>query len=292
MTFKKPNIKYTDMCIYIDDLVAKGEKLTEEQEEKCFVYLYHLVFMLSHKHKYFNKPHYYDEFSLYVAGDMMYRLFYNPKIKELNEDGTTVLVPIKSVLNYLKVILYGRKVSFEQENYSQKISCQEENPVIFSSFSYNNKVNFSSKSILESDIKIYFKSLSKTICEYLKKECIYKKDKVLLKNIQLSCMLSILNFLTHTQETLDNIQNKYVSMEAKFNYLCKIYQTSKQDKVILYHLDDIFEDYITVMVRRLWSVIEYDFKELQLLQNNYLKTSVVPELIFNELNGDIYDKED
>lgn len=54
MLFTKPPIKYTDMAIYVDEIVAKGkDQITEKEAETVFEYLYHLGFMLAHKNKYF-----------------------------------------------------------------------------------------------------------------------------------------------------------------------------------------------------------------------------------------------
>ena len=53
MLYKKPkNLKYTTMCMYIDKKVAEGS-LNDEEAQIEFEYLYHIAFMLAHKHKYF-----------------------------------------------------------------------------------------------------------------------------------------------------------------------------------------------------------------------------------------------
>ena len=64
MLFTKPNdVRYVDMCIYIDEIVARGNP-TEKELEKVFEYLYHLSFMLAHKKKYFKRYFYYEEFAI------------------------------------------------------------------------------------------------------------------------------------------------------------------------------------------------------------------------------------
>ena len=90
---KPKNLKYVDMCIYIDGKVKEGNP-TEEEINLIFEYLYHLSFMLAHKHKYFNESHYYEDFSIYFATEVLYRLFYNPKLKKLDENGDPILTPI------------------------------------------------------------------------------------------------------------------------------------------------------------------------------------------------------
>ena len=146
MLFTKPNMKYTDMCIYVDSIVNK-EDPSEQELNKCFEYIYHIGFMLAHKHKYFNKNYYYEEFALFLATEVMYRLFFNPRLNEVDSNGEPVLTKIKSVLNYMKAIIYGRKVEFEQQNYSQQLlKAPVENNF---SYTYNNDLY---QSIKDTDI--------------------------------------------------------------------------------------------------------------------------------------------
>ena len=96
MLYTKPkDVRYVDMCIYIDNIVKRGDP-SEEEINLIFEYLYHLSFMLSHKHKYFNESHYYEEFSIYLATEVLYRLFYNPKLNKVDDDGNFRVNCVKS----------------------------------------------------------------------------------------------------------------------------------------------------------------------------------------------------
>ena len=285
MLYNKPNVRYVDMCVFIDNKVASGDA-TEEDIELIYQYLYYLIFMLAHKHKYFKASHYYEDFAIWLAGTLICRLFYSPRLHEINEEGEPKLKPIKSILNYLKAIIYGRKVAFEQQFYSQKISQEKDNieEVSASQYSFSNQIRSSLEAENKINISLYFDSLSKTIRHFLTKECVYKNDRLLFKNIYQSCLLSVLNSITFTEEEKNNLQNTYTTPEAKFNYICKLYAENRKDCVKLYHLADSFHDYILVMVRKIYKLIQEDFKYLN-RQADCISEDVIADVIFMELDN-------
>lgn len=287
MIFPKPKLKYTEMAIYIDDRINSGDKLTEHEIETIYIYLYHLVRMLAYTKKYFNKTEYYDEFSLTVAGDMMNRLIYNPKLHEFDESGELKMKPLKSVLNYLKMILYGRKVAFEQKTYSQKIS-RDSDDIVLTNLSFANQVKNTKKDYINSNIKLYLGDLGKTISNFIDEKCEFS-DYIINKNIKISCLISVLNSVIFTQQVKDNIDNKYKTPESKFNYLCVEYAINRENCITLYHLDESFRNYVTILVRRIFNLIEQDLKDLS-VGDNYVSDNVLADIAFAELDGiDVYD---
>lgn len=282
MIFPKPDLKYTEMAMYIDEKVNSGEKLSEHECELIYVYLYHLIRMLSYKKHYFNKTEYYDDFSLSLAGDMMNRLIYNPKLKEYDENGQLKMGPLKSCLNYLKIILYGRKVDFEQQNYSQKLSPQQEE-VKFTELSFANQINDTKKNHIHSNIKLYMDNLSKTVTKFINDNCEFN-DIIIKKNIRISCYLSLLNSIIFSKQTAHDVYTKYKTPEAKFNYLCVEYEFNRDNSIVLYHLDNTYKNYVTVLVRRIYTLIETDLKELS-IGDTYISDSVLADIAFAELDG-------
>lgn len=282
MIFPKPDVKYTEMAMYIDEKVNSGQQLSEQELEQIYIYLYHLVRMLAYKKHYFNRTEYYDEFSLTVAGDMMNRLIYNPKLSETDEYGRPKMQKLKSILNYLKTILYGRKVLFEQQNYSQKISPREDNFEL-TEFSFVNQIKETKRNHIDSNIKLYLGELSKTISGFINRNCDYS-DYIIKKNIKISCYLSLLNSIIFTDYILDDVNTKYKSPEAKFNYLCVEYETNRKNCITLYHLGEEYRNYVTIMVRRISSLIETDIKELS-VGDSYVSDSVLADIAFAELDG-------
>ena len=49
MLYKKPNVRYVDMCKWIDEKTKDVDSLTEKEILTMHIYLWHLVWMLSHK---------------------------------------------------------------------------------------------------------------------------------------------------------------------------------------------------------------------------------------------------
>lgn len=279
---KPKNLKYVDMCIYIDGKVKEGNP-TEEEINLIFEYLYHLSFMLAHKHKYFNESHYYEDFSIYFATEVLYRLFYNPKLKKLDENGDPILTPIKSVLNYMKSILYGRKCAFEHMNYSQKITSKDT-----TTFDYNSNINSKLKDSLVYNLKtgidIYLDTFSTEVKNIIYTTCKYKNDKVLLKNIYISCLLSVINSITFTQPDLESIKDTYTLPESKYKYINRLYKKNRDNCIILYNLPESFHDYILITVRRVFKQLQDDLITLG-KPDHEISDDVLSELIYLELDG-------
>ena len=106
------------MCIYFDAHIYDDPLV--RSDELLYQYLYHIIYMLSCKAKYFEGPNSwkkYDEFALYAATKIYLRY-------------TTHTDPasrIKSVLNYCKNLLYPMKVDWQKETFNEIIGSREIN---------------------------------------------------------------------------------------------------------------------------------------------------------------------
>lgn len=292
MIFKKPkDVRYVEMAMYIDEKI-KQQDISEEESSLIYEYLYHLIYMLAVKNKFFNKEVYYDEFAITLATDVFHRLFTNPKLDELDEKGQPKMKRIKSCLNYIKAILYGRKVTFEQQTYSQKYVDIDYNNsdtacTGITSYSYaRDNMHFS----LDLDMNMYFDTISKTVKHFLYTNSPYKKNKMLMKNIYISCMISLLKSLSFTANDLEGIETKYTKPDAKFRYLCKEYKHNRDKCVTLYHLSHKYKDYITLLVRQLYTLIGKDIQEL-CSTNVSIPEDVLMNISLMEVTGkrDYYD---
>lgn len=113
-------MKYTDMCIYIDENVPKLLNPGEypEIEEKIYNYLWLLVKALAIKKCMFPNFDDYDQYSFYAAN----RLFFALR-KNLTNQGKTIkgkyIKPIKSCLNYTKALLYPMKIEYLRQAYKE-----------------------------------------------------------------------------------------------------------------------------------------------------------------------------
>lgn len=97
MYYKKRDVRYTDMLIWIDENVMKEGC----DDEKLFEYLYLIMVMLAKNNRDFKNAQEYNDFGIFGATYMYFvYLKRRQKIKEGKE-----IEEIKSCKNYVKSIL-------------------------------------------------------------------------------------------------------------------------------------------------------------------------------------------
>lgn len=123
MLWKKPaNMKYTDLCIYIDENATKIVNPGEypEIENTIYNYLWLLVKALAIKKRMFSDFKDYDMYAFYSAN----RLFFALRKNQINQGKVIkgkLIKPIKSCLNYTKALLYPMKLEYQQESFREVI---------------------------------------------------------------------------------------------------------------------------------------------------------------------------
>ena len=123
MLFKKPaNMKFTELCIFIDENVPKIVNPGEfpELENTIYNYLWLLVKALAIKKRMFQNFEEYDMYSFYAAT----RLFMALRKNQLNQGKVIkgkLIRPIKSCLNYTKALLYPMKIEYQRESFREII---------------------------------------------------------------------------------------------------------------------------------------------------------------------------
>ena len=183
----------------------------------------------------------------------------------------------------MKGVIYGRKVEFEQQIYSQKYAdFSEENYL----YSFNKDPYESLKS---TDIELYLKGISKTVKHIIYDKNFYKNDKLLMKNIYISTLLTVLNGLTFSNADVHKLDNTYSSMDSKYRLLTRLYAKNREESLILYHLDKSFEPYIKVLSNKVYKQLKEDLAEMS-NQNYVLSDSVMTNILFLEINGENYDE--
>lgn len=254
MTFKKPDdVTYTDMCIYIDNNVYKESF----NENLIYEYIYHIIYMLAKKSSYFKQNHYYDDFAIYAASRVYFRLT-NPKQHQLNEDGTLKLEKIKSVLNYIKKVIYPMKVDFEQSEYCQTISKESYPEEV--NYNFSNLLNNSIDELTFSEFGLTFNNIGKT-CKAFLKTIPYKTNSVEWLNIYTSVMLTFLNTITLTNRRKNRLEHLSSTMRLTDNHIISAYEQENQ-QAILFHLPESMNDYILVLTRQLKHLIAKDLTDI------------------------------
>lgn len=289
MLYKRPtNIKFVDMCIWIDDN-AYREDLSLEEQEKIYEYIYHLTKMLAYKSHLFNKGSYYEEFAIYSATKTYLRLT-NPKQFELNADGAAKLKRIKSILNYIKSTLYPHKVDFEQEFYSQVLDYNkdDDNFVEISGYTFSDMLHEYTDELDLVEFNLYLTDICKTIKDILLK-IPYRKNTPEWHNIYMSCLLTLINSITLSNADKVRINELKMSKEYKLKYIEKVYKQQCLSPPILFHLDSSLSSYVQVLVNNIRHSIS---KELSYRTHTYIPSnSNMNRLILADINSEEYDYE-
>jgi hypothetical protein len=131
--------------------------------------------MLARKGRYFNKAQYYEDFATFLATQLFFRIK-NPK----QFDDNSKMNKIKSILNYIKAIIYSRKIVFEQEYYSQIISqpLSEDDAVEYDvEYSFADRISESVDELSRVEFDLCLHDIVKTIRNFLVR-IPYRKDKI------------------------------------------------------------------------------------------------------------------
>lgn len=242
------DLKIVDMCKYVDENVYRDD-LTENDKNLIFKYLYFIVYSISKAHKILYYESDYDNFAMYLAEWLYFRLVNN----EQN------LPPIKSVKNYIDTVLLKRKIRWQlSEKYNtvfdDYLTEDDNKNKTFDVNAYMSKlrdeVDSTNTVILSNDVKKEIKDLPALIDKVVEKTA-YTLDEQVKHNLSISIMLTFINSL------------------------------NKKNDVICWHLDSaMFKDYVLLLLRR----VKREFVE----NVNYLKTKneVCEDIVCSMLRED------
>lgn len=242
------DLKIVDMCKYVDENVYRDD-LTENDKNLIFKYLYFIVYSISKAHKILYYESDYDNFAMYLAEWLYFRLVNN----EQN------LPPIKSVKNYVDTVLLKRKIRWQlSEKYNtvfdDYLTEDDNKNKTFDVNAYMSKlrdeVDSTNTVILSNDVKKEIKDLPALIDKVVEKTA-YTLDEQVKHNLSISIMLTFINSL------------------------------NKKNDVICWHLDSaMFKDYVLLLLRR----VKRAFVE----NVNYLKTKneVCEDIVCSMLRED------
>lgn len=268
VTFNKPyNLKYTDMCIYVDKnmpLVVDAGKYPEI-ESTIFEYLYHVVYALAHKAVFFRDFDDYDGFAIYAAGEL-----YMAMRKKLQTAGTQTrgktVVPVKSCLNYIKAVLFPFKVNYQNQTFASVYNPEigQDTSVIESYVKDSVRVKYAGD--LEDCYKKTLENMSVFLEEILS-ETPYKRDPLVLKQLRISCILTLINDITLSAKIQNKINKKLSRLDDSYtSTYVEAYRNNTKD-AILWHLDKGLGDYVKILVKKLKNRFSRELEE-ELHQND------------------------
>lgn len=249
--YQKPkDVSYTDMCIYIDTHVYD-----EFDEHLVFEYLYHLAGMFAKKGKYFIHSQDYDSFAIFAATQLYMRLI-DPR-QFPSDSGEIKLPRIKSILNYIKTVIYPLKVDFQQEHFSQLI---EEEVLPETEYNFNAILSKQISNLDITEFGLTLQDIAKT-CEKFLSTIPYDKKSVDWHNIYTSVMLTFLSSITLRNSHIERIEHLASTMRLEDYHYDIFYREARQD-IILYHLPEHMKNYIDVLCRQLNHILAKDLCDI------------------------------
>lgn len=270
MRAKPWNMKYTDLCIYIDKTVYERDKdnnpiglrkLTSEEIDNVYTYLYDLIYALAVKKRLFTNKNDYDSFCLEAAGDIFMRL------QKPEQDFTYQSrhnKPIKSVLNYIKGAIGFMSITWRNMNYTQVLNpeCDPEEEIEGA----KNYIYEQASSQFDNDRIEAYRDLIENLPSYLEeglKNSIFKKNKLKKHELLLSQYLTLCNCLT--------IENKKLTYSPEKKHMKLLDQLKEREKYIITFSEDplITPDLVELQLKRGFFLMEDEANKI----NRYMTPS-------------------
>lgn len=248
--WKKAKDIHSKMAIYFDENFYSEKR----NDNNCYRYMYLIYYMLACGKKYFHNYEDYDEYAQFAATTIYIRF-----LKKL-ENGER----IKSILNYAKSTLYPLKVMYQNDSFRTVVD--EEHDPRYNSVSFQQMLRDNIQAqYYKDELDKYIVDVFKEIPRMIKERILltpYKQDKLMVKKIYMSCLLSFLSSITLSNESLERINNKLVNnlYGVSEDYICKLYNRERESGVILWKLDESMKDFIQVLVN---SIRRDIFKEIE-----------------------------
>ena len=255
MIFEKdPKTRYVDMAIYIDHHIYSGDY----DPELVYQYLYFLIYMLAKKKKYFSSEEEYDDFSIWLATKMYVRIT-DPRQFDENER----LDKIVSVLNYIKGILFAKKLQYNSELGFQ-IVLGKFNSKYIDDFDDDALLDYYRPTISSSNNETIKKVLFYTfesIPEMFRKELShspYKKNKVMMNNLYISCLLTFIKTTTPANADLLKVERLSV---AHPNVDVSRFEKDGEPEVVLWGIPEYLSDYVKLIYNKVRRDVINDVKD-------------------------------
>lgn len=253
--WRKPdNLKYTDLCIYIDAHSAElvDADVNDEVPNLIYNYIYLLVKALAIKKRMFENFNDYDGYALQSAN----RLFFALKKSYMNEGkvikGKTIK-PIKSILNYTKALLHPMKLEYLNAQYNIKTRASEAAKQ-FDSFTYKQTLKErvwdsqrNTEKFKDSVIELFYE-FNKTLDVVLKRSP-FRQNSPEYKKIKISILLNCLqNLKDKNGINADPVTVKVWKLPKSMNNYIRVFitelGTSLKHEIMSFYNDLQIEDKI------------------------------------------------
>lgn len=287
MLYTKPKgMKYTDLCKFFDNNFWL--ETDEFDEVTCYKYLYIIIYMLASKQRLLRLYSECESFTMYASTTIFMR-FLNRKRRGDER--------IKNLLDYLKSCLIHLKNSWQKEEYAQQIGGNAKegeededraNVETLKNILRENVTRQYSHQITEAVINS-FKEIPQIITDTIKGSP-YSKDKIVMRHIELSCLLTLYKSFMLDDKAIKKIKT---SNEVGINF----FESNKEENLTLFRLDESMKDTIMLLCNKCRKAIsEKISKEIS---ENTLDNSTLDDILEtaweatnHQLNSDNIDWEE
>lgn len=245
---KPKNLRYVDMCIWIDKNAYKEDC----DDIKLFEYLYHLSRMLARKRDYFSKTADYDDFAAFVATEIFMR--YRDKRQFEN---STKIKRIKNALDYLKRVLHPKLLDFLEQDKGKQPPIPEAEWAIVT-YDLHNKVQeaLAENRVAEFDCIVH--DIPSTIRKYMVKIPV-SRFSAEWENIYISCLLTFLNSITLSRAGLKKVEPGNGRCTDGKTYTA--YRYERENAPILFHLESNMSCYVQTLTNIIMRLVARDISE-------------------------------
>lgn len=265
------NLKVVDMCKVFDEEFPREDR----NDDKLFRYLYLIVYAVTLKEKpnWFKDYDEYDAYAIYST-----KVLYTRFIKQQREGKT-----LKSILNYFHGAMNGLRINFQKEEFAEIIDSEHNG---FSSEKYLSDMQTSlSNEYYGEEKEFEITKLLKDIHKVARKvinESPYSRDKVMSHRLYISMLLTFLSNLTINNKAKSRF-NKKVEKNPKDidDTFTNLLEKEKQEKPILWKLDESMSDYVRLLVNKMKFKLAKDLRDIQ----NYY---IIPEDVVTGIMASAY----
>lgn len=235
---KAADVKYTDLCKYIDAHIPEiaEEGKSPQVEDTVYNYLWLIVKALAIKKHMFSDFADYDGYAFYSANRLYFALKRNYQNQGKIIKGKQIR-PVKSCLNYMKTLLYPMKVEYQNENYKMVIA-EEFVSKKFDAFAYKEQM------------KDNIRYSAETINQF----------KTYVTESMQNCSLIIDKVLDKTYFAKDSVDYKKLKMSLLLNSIYALKNKKKLDPepatIILWKLPKTMSSYERVLLKEFYSELK------------------------------------
>lgn len=261
--------KYTDLCIEFDREFWKEER----DDFKLFKSMYLVYYMIASKRKFFMSSNIseYDEYAMFAAFTI-YKRF----LKKLKK-GTKV----KSLLNYAKSTASYLKKMYQDENYKQdSYQATKKDSMIVA------QMQERLREIVQQDYYYDIQEQTENVINVLPKiihkvvrNTPYKNDKLMMKNLELSCMFTLISQLTLSNKNVERLdkkesKNNVIESSSVYKYL-----NDERNDVVCWKISEDLSDYVRLLVNKIRKNLS---KEIYAVKSSYeLSDDVLDSVIYS-----------